>query len=517
MRQNLPITQRAYDIDDGATLMSTTDTQSRITYANASFVAVSGFSREELMGQAHNLVRHPDMPQQAFADMWSTLRDGQTWTALVKNRRKNGDHYWVRANAAPVRRDGKIVGYISVRTRPRAEEVAAADRLYRDFREGRASHLRFCKGVIVRAGMGRVLSSLQLMPLRWRVGLATTGVALASACTVLALGGLAAWPTAMAVLGGGIAATVWLEAQVVRPLARLLGQAQVIASGQAVEIPPLARVDDLGMLSRAVNQAGLNLRSLLDDVSEQIEALRSASTEIAQGNADLSARTEQSAASLQQTAASMNQMNTAVQSSAQLSAEAMQLAQGARESARSGSGAATQVDQTMARMVVGSRRIADITGLIDSIAFQTNILALNAAVEAARAGQMGRGFAVVAGEIRGLAQRCATAAGDIRSLIDTTICDVEEGSATSKAAFSRMREIEQHVTQVGAIVEQIATSTAEQSQGISQVDQAVSQLDQTTQQNAALVEQSSAAAESLRCQAQKLVEAVGAFRGQMRA
>lgn len=141
MRTNQPVTQREFDYDDHATLMSVTDTQSHITYANAAFVAVSGFSLEEILGQPHNMVRHPDMPPAAFADMWKTLQGGESWSALVKNRRKNGDHYWVRANAAPVRRGNQLVGYISVRTKPTRVEVEGAEALYRNLREGKAGGL----------------------------------------------------------------------------------------------------------------------------------------------------------------------------------------------------------------------------------------------------------------------------------------------------------------------------------------------------------------------------------------
>lgn len=138
MRQNLPVTDRAYTLPEGVTLLSTTDTQSRLRYANAAFIQTSGFEPAELIGQPHNIVRHPDMPAAAFADMWHTLKAGQSWTALVKNRRKNGDHYWVRANATPVRDASGLSGYMSVRTAPSAAEVEQAESLYRDFREGKA-------------------------------------------------------------------------------------------------------------------------------------------------------------------------------------------------------------------------------------------------------------------------------------------------------------------------------------------------------------------------------------------
>ena len=153
MRNNEPVTQQEYVFDNDATLMSTTDPESYINYANDAFIDVSGFSLEEIKGQPHNLVRHPDMPKQAFADMWSTLKQGEPWTALVKNRRSNGDHYWVRANAIPVIRQGKVKGYMSVRTRPAAEEVTAAEEVYRQFREGQENGQSFHKGLIIRTGL----------------------------------------------------------------------------------------------------------------------------------------------------------------------------------------------------------------------------------------------------------------------------------------------------------------------------------------------------------------------------
>ncbi len=152
MRLNQPVTQRPYEIPDVATLMSTTDTRSHLTYANDAFVQASGFSSEDLVGQPRNIVRHPDMPPAAFADMWATLKAGEPWTALVKNRRQNGDHYWVRANAVPVVRGGRHVGYMSVRTKPAPQEIAAAEALYRDFREGRQRGRSLHKGLVLPGG-----------------------------------------------------------------------------------------------------------------------------------------------------------------------------------------------------------------------------------------------------------------------------------------------------------------------------------------------------------------------------
>ena len=514
MRNNQPVTQREYEFAADATLMSTTDTQSHITYANAAFIAVSGFDREDIMGQPHNMVRHPDMPTQAFADMWATLKAGRSWTALVKNRRKSGDHYWVRANATPIVRAGRVTGYMSVRTKPSRAEIEAAEALYRDFREGRAGNRRFHQGLIVRTGALAWLSSLQVMPVRWRLRLGVLSLAgfAAAAAALVGVAGtaLAGLSAGLAVIGALVSAL--LEAQISRPLEQVLLQALSVAAGQPGENVQLNRVDEIGMILRAVNQSGLNLRSLVDDVNEQVVGVQTASTEIAQGSADLSARTEQTASNLEETAASMEQMNSTVKNNADTARQAAQLASSASQAAATGGAVVGQVVGTMEDITTASKRIADIIGVIDGIAFQTNILALNAAVEAARAGEQGRGFAVVAGEVRSLAQRSAEAAKEIKGLIGASVDKVESGARQVDEARRAMGEIVEQVKRVNDLIGEISTATQEQTSGIGQVNVAVSQLDQMTQQNAALVEQSAAAAATLKGQAGRLAESIGVFR-----
>ncbi len=517
MPTNPPVTQREFDFPQDATLMSTTDTSSHITYANEAFVAISGFSRAELQGQPHNCVRHPDMPKQAFADMWATLKGGEPWTALVKNRRKNGDHYWVRANATPVVREGRTVGYLSVRTRPTREEVASADALYADFCEGRAGGRRFHKGLVLRGGFGRLLSLTQTMSVRWRIraSLMASLPFLAGGAWLAGAGGTGL--AGLAGVAGGAAVVLalvswWLEAQVAGPLEQLRAQALRVASGDTQNVDHMNRVDEIGMTLRAVSQLGLMFRWLIDDVSQQVMAVQTAATEIAQGNHDLSARTEQAAASVQQTAASMEQMTASVKSNAATAGQANALSGQASQAAAAGGQAVAGVNTTMADISASSKRIADITSVIDGIAFQTNILALNAAVEAARAGEQGRGFAVVAGEVRALARRSADAAREIKSLIASSVERVEAGAQTVGDAGRAMQDIVSQVSRVSGLIAEISSASSEQSSGISQVGQAVSHLDQVTQQNAALVEQSAAAASCLQQQAERLVEAVAVFR-----
>jgi aerotaxis receptor len=265
------------------------------------------------------------------------------------------------------------------------------------------------------------------------------------------------------------------------------------------------------MIARAINQSGLNLQSLVADVYEQVNGVQVASREIATANNDLSSRTEQTASNLQQTAAAMEQQTATVRQNADTALQASQLANAATEIAGKGGEAVANVVATMALISDSSRRIADIISVIDGIAFQTNILALNAAVEAARAGEQGRGFAVVATEVRNLAGRSASAAKEIKGLIDDSVEKVAIGSRIVGDAGKTMTEVVGQVKRVNDLISEITAASKEQTIGISQVGQAVAQLDEMTQQNAAMVEQSSAAANSMSDQAQRLVEAVKVF------
>ena len=255
-----------------------------------------------------------------------------------------------------------------------------------------------------------------------------------------------------------------------------------------------------------------SLRQLVAQVRDAAVGIGHASAEIAQGNHDLSARTESQASALQQTAASMEELTATVRQNADNARQANALAVNASSVAAQGGAVVEQVVQTMRGINEGSHRIADIIGVIDSIAFQTNILALNAAVEAARAGEQGRGFAVVASEVRALAGRSAEAAKEIKDLISASVTRVEQGSTLADQAGATMDEVVSAIRQVTAIVGEISVASSEQSTGVAQVGEAIMQMDQVTQQNAALVEESAAAATSLQTQGQELLHSVAAFR-----
>ncbi|SAK70743.1 methyl-accepting chemotaxis sensory transducer with Pas/Pac sensor [Caballeronia calidae] len=515
MRNNQPVTQQEFDYPASEMLVSATDLSGNIQYCNPAFVSVSGFSREALIGQPHNVIRHPDMPREAFADLWSTVRAGRSWTALVKNRRKNGDHYWVRANVTPVMEHGKVVGYLSVRVKPTREEVREASALYAQMKAGNAPH-RLVRGALVKGGLAGRLAALAHMPVSARCGAAFAAVPVA---TLIA--GLVGWrgapPLSFWCAFGASAAVsfaAWLalSRQVDAPVRTMSGFAARMAAGDlTVEMPDIARRDDLGDVQRALGQLKANLAAIVFDVRGQIGGMLDAANEISSGNTDLSRRTEMQAASLEQTAATMDQLTTTVQGNADATVRALELVKEAQAAADDGGRIASQVEQTMAGITAASRRIADITDVIDGIAFQTNILALNAAVEAARAGEAGRSFAVVATEVRNLAQRCAASAKEIEGVVATSVAQIAEGTNLVSRTTSQMRAIDEAVNRVSTIIMEVAKASGEQADGIAQVNQAVAHLDDSTQQNAALVEQAAATAQRLAERAVVLDEAVRLF------
>jgi len=896
MRTNLPVTDKEFVLKDDTLIVSKTDLEGRITYVNRDFVEVSGFSERELIGESHNIVRHPDMPPEAFEDLWRTLKEGRPWTGYVKNRCKNGDYYWVLANATPIWEAGRVAGYLSVCRRVDPAGVAEADALYRCFREKKQGKLRLRYGRAVAGGdgwlaglnlagrMGLILGALSAImlavmvyalyalsrtndnidalyeqrfePVRLigRIGrlmaenraqillilqhspdspfiqlhdhplsLHTDAVirneeeidalweeyqksiiddehrrlaeAYAAARRTFVQDALlparqagldgdfyganlillqkvnpayaaavgkadalfryhgeqarrdmsrahdryAAMILAMtlafvALLAIGAVASVRMIRDIRRPIEAAIATFRNIAQGNYSNAIDIARDDELGRLNQALQEmqtrmgfevaeskrvademtrikialdnvstgvmiadparniiytnrsvrailkaaeadirqqipdfdadrlvgtnidafhknpahqarllaefrerhaanlvigarhltvtvnpvfneqgerlgsvaewldrtaevavereietivhgategdftrrlaldgkegffrnlaVGLNqlldtasaglaavadvlnalargdltqtvsgnfkgtfgqlrddtnttvarLREVVGAIKDATETINTAAKEIATGNQDLSARTEEQASRLEETASSMEELNATVRQNAESARQANELAMASNDAASRGGQMVKQVVSTMKGIQASSQKIADIIGVIDSIAFQTNILALNAAVEAARAGEQGRGFAVVATEVRNLAQRSATAAKEIKTLIAESADKVEGGVELVNAAGSTMDEVVSSFRKVASYVTDIANASREQASGIEQVTQAVTQMDEVTQQNAALVEEAAAAAESLEEQVAGLVQAVGIFK-----
>ncbi|NUT61403.1 PAS domain-containing methyl-accepting chemotaxis protein [Herbaspirillum sp. C9C3] len=513
MRINIPVTQQGYKLTPGEILVSVTDLRGRITYCNPPFIDVSGFSRDELLGQPHNIVRHPDMPGEAFRDMWLTIQSGAPWSGLVKNRRKNGDYYWVRANATPMMDGQRITGYLSVRTMPSDLEIAEAQALYQRMRDearsGRRIHT-LSAGTLVKRSPTATLGRLFKPSTLARLALAQ----LAPLALMIASGAFDL-PILPAILGSALCCILaiyltWRLA--LKPLQAVLKDVNRLASGDFSLTVKVRDGGQLGRIQQGLNQMVLNLRTVVSDVRKEVQGLRSAVAEIALGNQDMSARTESQASSLEQTSSAMHEINSTVQQSAASASSGADLARETADIANVSNQAVLSIAATMGDISQSSHKIEEITQVIEGVAFQTNILALNAAVEAARAGEAGRGFAVVATEVRALAHRTSQAAREIKTLIGESVERVSKGEVQTQTALQRMQEALAAVTQVSGALDEIRHSSLEQSTGIAQVNDAIVQMDSITQQNAAMVEELASSALSLQAKVEAVSSSMQLFR-----
>ncbi|MDH1704157.1 methyl-accepting chemotaxis protein [Comamonas terrigena] len=518
MRTNLPITEKEYDFSSDELLMSTTDNKGQITHCNTAFLRVSGFTMDELMGQPHNMVRHPHMPPEAFKDMWSTIGNGRNWSGLVKNRRKNGDFYWVRAHVTPIVVNGKPRGYMSVRTKPSREEVHAAQALYARIQAEREAGI---KTFVLHAG--------QVRPTGWRdyVGRLqrasfTQRLAAMLLLTLVAamLPGFMGW-TAPWQQGVQLAVVAVLSAVMLFRFHRRITTAvqeandlarDIAGCNLASELPKLSGRHPMALLMERLHQIHINLRAVVGDARHEIHGFGHLANSIAQGSSQLSARTEQQACSLEQTAAAMEQLSSTVRQSADTAEQVMKVSEQSASLARQGGEAVSKVGEVVQRIEHSSHKMGQIITTIEGIAFQTNILALNAAVEAARAGEQGRGFAVVASEVRALAQRSAEAAGEIRGLIGESKSQIALGAEQMLQASQTIGEVVTSVAHVNSLMGQIGGATREQSTGISQVNDAVTDLDRSTQDNARMVDESAKSARDMSENAGVLGRTLDVFR-----
>ncbi|WP_269748351.1 methyl-accepting chemotaxis protein [Noviherbaspirillum autotrophicum] len=517
MRTNLPVTVNEYVLNDDEIIVTKTDLKGKITYVNQAFLKVSGFSEREVIGAPHNIVRHPDMPEEAFDDLWQALKRGKSWTGLVKNRCKNGDYYWVEATVAPILNERQVIGFTSIRTRPGRDNVAAADAVYRAIKAGSKEYLIRDGAAVKRSSLAR-LNVLRAMSIKTKM-LGSSGI-LAGLFIISALANagvfspFANFGTCISVLGVVLTMAFCMKSyrDIIYALGLVRRNVERMSAGDLSGHIANHGNDELGEVVQSLRILQTNVKLLVGQIKESAEVVSTGSREIASGNADLSARTESQASSLEETASSMEELTSTVKNNAENARDANNMVAQAAHIAVAGGEAVTQMIDMMDSINESSRKIVDIIGVIDGIAFQTNILALNAAVEAARAGEQGRGFAVVASEVRHLAQRSAAAAKQIQELITDSVNKVEAGSRTVGDAGRTMNEIVNAVKQAATIMGDISQASLEQSAGIEQVNVAVTHMDEVTQQNAALVEQAAAASGSLQEQAARLVGLVDTFK-----
>ncbi len=469
MRQNLPVTGRAIELPGNANILSTTRPDSRISYVNPDFIKISGFTEEELIGQPHNIVRHPDMPSAAFEHMWKTLKSGRSWMGMVKNRCKNGDHYWVSAFVTPITRDGHTVEYQSVRTRPERGHVDAAEKLYRTLSSPRT----------------KKQNSLSVMA---KISLLIGSVSMLIFGTLMSFMQIPVFTAVMAgilmTLVSALGIRVLLE-----PLQGLASRARSIADNPISQVLYTGRHDEFGLIEFAMrmlqaetgavvgriadasSQLGSNANALMSD----IEKSRHLSIEQQRETEQIATAVNQMTLSIQEVADSAQRASDAADRADAETSSGQRLVTDTSQSITDLEGEIKQASDVIQELEAHSKEITKVLDVIKGVAEQTNLLALNAAIEAARAGEQGRGFAVVADEVRGLAARTQQSTTEIQSMIgmlqerargavavmsqsslkaNVSVSRASEASAALNGISLRVNEITDMNAQIAATVEE---------------------------------------------------------------
>ena len=534
MKKNLPVTQTEVPFPKGKYVVSRTDLKGAITYGNDTFVELSGFTRDELIGSSHNMVRHPDMPPAAFEDLWRTVKSGRPWRGIVKNRCKNGDYYWVEALVVPVRKDNQTIGYMSVRTEPTRQQIQETEALYARLNAGTAKlpAPSAWKAISMRTKQNVLLFAL----LAFQLILGTAHF------FGSALGGIE--DTIVTVLGAlsvlAIATLFFTQQGAMTVIDRIIGRLDHIAQGNLTDTIPLVRQDELGKLNDSLITMQTHMKAMMAEIAEaanqvsddarvleqEMAQAQRVSQDQSEASSSIAAAVEQLVVSVQEVAESAQQAVTNVRASHDLLDTAASRMNDSRDASRNVVTTVNNAGQTMAELFQSIFAIGRITQAIKEISEQTNLLALNAAIEAARAGEQGRGFAVVADEVRKLAEKAKQQTDEISATVaqiqyqtQTAVSGMESAgthvTTTEQAvegAQASLAEVSRHGEEVIGKSMEIAQNTREQSStgGIiaTQVEGIVRGIDQTT----AAVAEANHKAETMKQTAQRLRELISYFR-----
>ena len=537
MKNNLPITHNERPFPSGKYLVSKTDLKGIITAANEVFVEVSGFSKEELLGKNHNVVRHPDMPPAAFADLWTTVKAGRPWRGVVKNRCKNGDHYWVDALVVPIIENRQVTGYMSVRHKPSADQVRQAESLYRNLNAsgaalpGPGTWQRIRLKTKFLGGLGFMVLA---QAAAGAVHLFGSSLGLSGGATVATMQILGVASMAVGV------ALIAMQGKVLDIMGRIGRRMSNIAQGTLTDEIPLHRVDELGTLNDALVIMQTHLKVMISEIAE-------AANVVSDNSADLSRRTGETqevsalqseavtkiAAAIEEITASIGEVSSgaqnataAVDKSQHLIVDARQQMDASLKASGMVVNTVAQAGNTMAELFKSIYAIGKITKTIEEIADQTNLLALNAAIEAARAGEAGRGFAVVADEVRKLAERASgqtreitTTVSEIQRVTQHAVAEMESASnfvaATDRAmavAQSGLEDVSTNGNQVFRLSSDIALAAREQSAAAAEVAQQAEAIVAGVDQTAEAITRMQGEATAMDAAAQQLRNLVGHFK-----
>jgi aerotaxis receptor len=511
MKKNLPVTNQEVHLRENETIISTTDLKGIITWVNQPFMTISGFSEAELIGKNHNVIRHPDMPAAAFADLWATVKQGQSWRGMVKNRCKNGDHYWVEAFVSPVVSNGKTVGYQSVRSKPLPGQVSAAEKIYKNLNSNPQEKISKTKRLVDKSfftQMVVIFLSAGILPLSgdvlWAVGLIPSWL-----MTVMAV----ASPLVL------IAGLVYFHRFMIQPVRQLISHAENMSSGDLKSKIIVQIGDEVGQLQTALKMLQARFDTVIGKLSENSYNVLVMAEKLNVSSSQSYQKLSEQMVDISGVSVASVQMSESIQEVANSAETTAMATQNASDQTRKGTLLVEQLGKTVTRLVgevsntsnvidelhSKSQDVTNIISTISSIAEQTNLLALNAAIEAARAGEQGRGFAVVADEVRNLAVKTQEATSEIHrvleamhSNINQAVAVMEEGKEQATLATDQSSETLQALSQISSeianvnlMISQIATSATQQASGSEEISRRMRNISDQSSLNMSIAQMNS--------------------------